>query len=118
MIHSLKLILILLTINSISTYNRELNDYSAKERSTISAITEYCSVKPKEDFCSADNLKYMLRALQQQREVYMKRMEYNKKMRNKILMEKLKQIKLRKFFDKHPKFKIMAEYSTPRYFFN
>ena len=110
------IILILVIINSVSANDNENFDFMVEEKTKIYAITEFCSLKPKKDFCSKESLKYMFQVLKMQHEKNMKQVEQNNKMKMEILSAKLRQLKLKKFFEKNPKYKIMAEIPRSRHF--
>ncbi len=94
---------------------KENRDYAIKEQNTISKIHDFCSKRPKIDFCSDVNLKSMFKVLENQREENRKRLEQIEKARLEMLAKKVKQLKLRNFFDKNPKYKFMAEFEITRF---
>ena len=75
-------------VNFINAFGSEYDDFLLKEKTTVRAIIGFCSAKPKEDFCSFENLNNMFQVLKKQREITLKRFEQNKKSRMEILATK------------------------------
>jgi hypothetical protein len=105
-----KTVLVLILINIMGAHFKEYRDYKINEPNMVSEINDFCSKRPKIDFCSYENLKSMFKVLENQREENRKRLEQIDKTRLEMLAKKVKQHKLRSFFDKNPKYKFMAEF--------
>ena len=97
-------------------YFKEYRDFKINEQNTVSEIFDFCSTRPKIDFCSEANLQSMFIVLEHQRKEYMKRLEQIEKTRLETLAKKVKQLKLKNFFDKNPKYKFMNEFEVSRFF--
>ena len=109
------LIWVYLGVISISAYeiNNEI-DFIKMENIAIMQFTNFCSDKPKRDFCSEANLEIMMRVLRVERIKNMRKAEEVKKQKSHILASNSKQLKLEKFFAKNPQYKFLCEFVSSR----
>jgi hypothetical protein len=97
-------------------YFKGYRDFKINEQKTVSEIFDFCSKRPRIDFCSEASLQSMFKVLEHQRKEYRKSSEQIEKTRLETSAKKVKQQKLKNFFDKNPKYKFMTEFETSRFF--
>jgi hypothetical protein len=113
----LRLILVLVFIHVISAIRDiEQETMSNRERTVIAAFNRFCLGKQKVDFCSDQNLESMLHVLKNQREENVRKADEFRKQQLQHMASNTKQNKLERFFAENPKYKIMSEFGTLRFY--
>jgi hypothetical protein len=93
-----KITLIFILVNIIGgAHFQEYRDFKINEQNKVSEIFDFCSKRPKIDFCSEASLQSMFKVLENQRKEYRKRLEQIEKTRLETLAKKVKQHKLKNF---------------------
>ena len=113
----LRTILAVVFIHAISAIrDKEEETLSIKEKAVIDAFNRFCLGKQKVDFCSDQNLESMLYVLKNQREENLRKADEFRKQQLQHMASNTKQTKLERFFAENPKYKIMTEFGTLRFY--